>query len=41
MPKRSPGSRVAIALLVLLALALLAHFGGGGIMRALGHLHGR
>ena len=41
MPKRSVGTRIALAVVVLLALALVAHFGGGRIMHALGHLHGR
>jgi hypothetical protein len=41
MPKRSFGARLALAVVVLLALALVAHFGGGRIMHALGHLHGR
>ena len=41
MPKRSFAARLALAVVVLLALALVAHFGGGRIMHALGHLHGR
>ncbi len=40
MPRRSLGTRLLIAAVVLLALALVAHFGGGRIMHALGRLHG-
>jgi len=39
--KRSPGSRLLIALVVLLVLALAAHLGGGRLMHFLGRLHGR
>jgi len=41
MPQRSLGRRLLIAFVVLLVLALAAHLGGGHIMHALGHLHGR
>ena len=40
MPKRSLSTRIAIALVVLLALALAAHLGGGRLIHALGRLHG-
>lgn len=41
MARRSGWARFGIALGVLLALALIAHFAGGGIMGFLGRLHGR
>jgi len=41
MPKRSFGQRLLIAVVVLLALALVAHLGGGRLIHALGRLHGR
>jgi hypothetical protein len=41
MPKHSAWARFGIAMAILLALALIAHFAGGGIGRFIGHLHGR
>jgi hypothetical protein len=41
MARNSGWTRFGIAMAILLALALIAHFAGGGIGRFIGHLHGR
>lgn len=41
MPRRSGWARFGIAMTILIVLALIAHFAGGGIMGFLGRLHGR
>jgi len=41
MARRSGWTRFGIALGVMLVLALIAHFAGGGLMNFVGKLHGR
>lgn len=41
MARRSGWTRFGIALGVLVVLALIAHFAGGGISEFFGKLHGR
>jgi hypothetical protein len=41
MAKQSGWTRTGIAIAVLLVLALIAHFAGGGISEFFGKLHGR
>ena len=41
MAKQSGWTRLGIAIAVLVVLALVAHFSGGGISEFFGKLHGR
>lgn len=41
MARRSGWARLGIAIGILIALALIAHFAGGSIMDWVGKLHGR
>jgi hypothetical protein len=41
MAARSGWARFGIAMAVLIVLALIAHFAGGGLMNFIGRLHGR
>jgi hypothetical protein len=41
MARQSGWTRLGIAVAVLVVLALLAHFAGGGISEFFGKLHGR
>ena len=41
MARRSGWTRLGIAMAVLIVLALIAHFAGGGLTGFLGRLHGR
>ncbi len=41
MAKPSGWTRIGIAIAVLLVLAVIAHFAGGGVSEFFGKLHGR